>query len=255
MSFLDQIKPYVYKRIEAMQPIALPEQAGVDFKSIFAHHYPALITEIKFASPSAGLIYQGSLSPIEIAEIYLANGADAISVVTEPHFFKGDIGVVASLRKHFPNLPILLKDFILDPIQIDHAKANGASAVLLIADMVSPKLLASLYRHALKLNLTPLIEVHDEQSLKNALTLNPELIGINNRNLKTLKTDLTTTRKLLPLIPEKIKVISESGLNTLQDLQALVQLGCKGFLIGSALLKSQTMGDQVADFARVKHES
>lgn len=253
MNFLEKIKPFVYERIQRIPKPILDEYIKVDFMKIFTDR-PVLIAEIKFASPSQGILYNSTRNAIDIAQLYIDNGADAISVVTEPHFFKGDIQIVSLLRKQFLDLPILLKDFILETVQIDEAVAAGASAILLIAGLINPKTLRKLYYHALKRNVTPLIEVHDQTELESILPLEPAVIGINNRNLNTLKIDLETSKQLLPRIPAPIQTISESGLQHLSQLQALAQLGCNGFLIGSSIISNPDMAKQLASLARIKYE-
>lgn len=247
MHFFDTIKPTVYARIEKAKPL--------DFIQIFKKDHPAVIAEIKYASPSLGKLYHGNLTAIEIASLYMQTGASAISVVTEPHFFKGDLATVWKIKQHNPDIPILVKDFILSEEQIIQAKAFGADAVLLIAGFVDKATLKQLYDKACALQITPVVEIHDEAELAIALEIGTKIIGINNRNLKTLEIDLNTSKQLLPLIPKHIKIISESGFENVTAMKEMTKLGCDGFLIGSSLMQSNDIEGKLKDLLRVRYES
>ena len=196
-----------------------------------------IIAEIKRASPSAGLLCL-ELSPGIIAQGYQKAGASAISVLTEKNYFQGSLEDLAAVRKS-TCLPVLQKDFILEPYQVYEARACGADAILLIVALHTRESLQELFSLALSLNLSTLVEIHCESELEDALSVNAEIIGINNRNLATLKTDLAVSRRILPLIPkEKITVI-ESGLKTKAELQELSRLGASAFLIGESLLRRE----------------
>ena len=240
--FLDKIRAHVIERVAKMRVEEIEPEIRPDFCQIFRNKKPVIISEVKFASPSRGLIYQGNLSPVQIAHDYIQNGATALSVLTEPDYFKGDIDYIRQIRSSLPDCPILLKDFVLAPIQIQQAHAAGANAVLLIVGFLEPALLHALYEYAVSLGLTPLIEVHDDKELDLALTLKPQIIGINNRNLKTLKIDLETSRNLIQAIPDDIYAICESGLTTLVEIQSMTSLGFDGFLIGSHMMQSNHPG-------------
>ncbi|MBN2093445.1 indole-3-glycerol phosphate synthase TrpC [candidate division KSB1 bacterium] len=194
------------------------------------------ITEIKKASPSAGVICQ-NFNPVSIAQDYAAAGASAISIITEPDFFQGSLNILEEVRKYV-HLPILRKDFIIDPYQLYEARVAGADCVLLIVAILSEKELKNLQKLAKELNLNILVEVHDEKEIPKAINSGAEMIGINNRNLKTFKVDLDTTFRLLPLIPADLLVVSESGIQTREQIRTLEQAGVKAALIGESLMRA-----------------
>lgn len=195
----------------------------------------SIISEIKRSSPSKGNINQ-EVDPVFQAKQYEAQGAASISVLTDPAFFNGTIEDLREIRKAV-NLPILCKDFIIDPIQIDRAKAAGANIILLIVAALQDIELEELYRYAQSQNLEILVEVHNEEEMERALRLNPELIGINNRNLKTFEVDIATTEKLAAMVtnPETI-LISESGMKTKDDVARARDVGAKAILVGETLM-------------------
>ncbi|MFH2068650.1 MAG: indole-3-glycerol phosphate synthase TrpC [Candidatus Omnitrophota bacterium] len=196
-----------------------------------------IIAEIKRASPSAGLL-RPELSPGALAQSYQEAGATAISVLTEKDHFRGSLADLAVVRKSI-NIPILQKDFILLPYQIYEARANGADAVLLIVALHNRQTLQELFSLALSLKLSALVEIHSETELADALSIGAEIIGINNRNLATLQTDLNVSRRILPLIPkEKIKIV-ESGLKTKTEIRELSRRGASAFLVGESLLRQE----------------
>jgi indole-3-glycerol phosphate synthase len=196
----------------------------------------ALIAEIKQASPSAGVI-QGRADIRRIACTYQAGGACGISVLTEAHFFQGDLAHLRQV-KDVASVPVLQKDFIIDPFQIYEGRVAGADAVLLIAAILAPDQLREFVELARGLGLVPLVEVHDEEDLKKISGLDLLLIGINNRNLKTLVVDLKTTFRLMERIRPGIVVISESGIRTREDVKLLQQAGGKGILVGEVLMRA-----------------
>lgn len=194
-----------------------------------------IISEIKRSSPSKGDINQG-VDPVLQAKQYEAEGAAAISVLTDPAFFNGTIEDLREVRKAV-NLPILCKDFVINPIQIDRAKAAGANIILLIVAALEDQKLEDLYHYARELNLEILVEVHNEEEMERALKLNPELIGINNRNLKTFEVDIATTERLAAMVtnPDTI-LISESGMKTKADVIRAKNVGAKAILVGETLM-------------------
>lgn len=199
----------------------------------------AIIAEIKRASPSRGALNL-ALDPKTLAATYAASGADALSVLTEPLRFHGSLEDLAAARQGMLEAglacPILRKDFILDPYQLLEARCWGADAVLLIVAILDDATLARLYRGALDLGLTPLVEVHDGGDLARALPLRPAVIGINNRNLKDMTVDLETTRRLRSLIPPSVLVVAESGIHTTEHMRTLAALRVDAALIGEALV-------------------
>jgi len=198
----------------------------------------SLIAEIKKASPSAGIIIE-DYDPIEIAKIYYNNKATCLSILTEENFFLGNLIHVSKVKEKI-NLPVLCKDFFIDKFQVHLAKSYGADAILIIIAGVSDELANDLYEEALKLNMSIIVEVHTVEEAKKALNFKDALIGINNRNLKTLKTDINTTYDIHDvLINHSGPLISESGIKTKEELLALKdKTNIKTFLIGESLLKN-----------------
>ena len=198
----------------------------------------SIIAEIKKASPSAGVIIN-DYDPVKIASIYNDNKATCLSVLTEEDFFLGDLTHISEIKQNI-NLPILCKDFFVDKFQIPLAKSYGADAILIILAGVSESLANELYEEALKLNMSVIVEVHTVEEAKQALKFKDALIGINNRNLKTLKTDINTTFDIHDvLVNHKGPLISESGIKTKDELLELSnKTSIKTFLIGESLLKN-----------------
>jgi indole-3-glycerol phosphate synthase len=209
--------------------------------SIFQNKRPVIISEIKFASPTRGPIYNGDMDHLQIAAGYLESGASALSVLTASTF-KGDIRYLQEVRGHFPHSLLLMKDFIHSEAQILQGKEMGASAILLIAADLSEEQLKRLYDYALSLSLTPLIEIHHPDELENVLKLNPSLIGINNRDLKTGKINLDISRHLIKSIPDQVKVICESGIQYASEIKEMETLGFDGFLMGTAFMQANNPG-------------
>ena len=197
----------------------------------------SIIAEIKKASPSAGVIIE-DYDPVKIANIYNNNKATCLSVLTEEDFFLGNLKHISRIKQKI-NLPILCKDFFVDKFQIPLAKSYGADAILIILAGVSDKLANELYDEALRLDMSVIVEVHTVEEAKHALKYKNALIGINNRNLKTLKTDINTTYDIYEiLVNHKGPLISESGIKTKDELLELSKnTSIKTFLIGESLLK------------------
>ena len=200
----------------------------------------SIIAEIKKASPSAGVIIE-DYNPVEIAKIYNENNVTCLSVLTEEDFFLGNLIHISKIKKKF-NLPILCKDFFIDKFQIPLAKSYGSDAILIILAGVSDDLANELYEEALRLNMSVIVEVHTVEEAEKALNFKEALIGINNRNLKTLKTDLNTTYDIHNvLLNHQGPLISESGIKTKDELLDLNnKTSIKTFLIGESLLKNLT---------------
>ena len=198
----------------------------------------SLIAEIKKASPSAGVIIE-NYKPIEIAKIYNNNKATCLSILTEEDFFLGKLSDIARVKEKI-NLPVLCKDFFIDKFQVPLAKSYGADAILIILAGVSDDLANGLYEEALKYNMSVIVEVHTKEEAKKALNFKEALIGINNRDLKTLKTDINTTYDIHNvLIKHSGPLISESGIKTKEELLKLSsKTKIKTFLIGESLLKN-----------------
>jgi len=199
-----------------------------------------LLAELKRASPVAGVLAQG-FDPIPRAPEYVEAGAAALSVLTDPHF-QGGLGDLAAVRAAVA-CPILQKDFVVDAYQLWEARAHAADGVLLIVAILEPDRLAELYRAARALGLSVLVEVHDEGELEQAAALGARLIGINNRDLKTFRTDVATTERLAPRAPAGARLVSESGIATAADVRRVAAAGAHAILVGEALSRS---GDPAA---------
>lgn len=242
-SILDKI--FAAKRVELDgQRVSVPLEAikdavsrtpgPRDFLGALRARRPAIIAEIKRASPSKGDILPG-LEPILVARDYAECGAAAISVLTDRHF-KGSLEDLRMVRSAV-DLPLLRKDFIFDPYQIYEARAAGADCILLIAAMLKEDELGALHRLAREIDLQALVEVHNAEELRLAELVGAELIGINNRDLHTFVTDLAVTEHLLADYSGRALVVGESGINTAADIRRLDRAGASAFLIGESLLR------------------
>ena len=220
--------------LEAMREAARRAPAPRDFLTALRTRRPAIIAEIKRASPSKGDIMPG-LDPAAVARDYASSGAAAISVLTDRHF-KGSLEDLRTVRAAV-DLPLLRKDFIFDPYQIHQARAAGADCILLIAAMLSEPDLAALYAAARELDLQALVEVHNEEELRVAERAGAEIVGINNRDLHTFVTDIAVTERLLKGYRGTALVVSESGIDTPEDIRRLDRAGARAFLIGESLLR------------------
>jgi indole-3-glycerol phosphate synthase len=200
----------------------------------------AVIAEVKKASPSAGVI-RADFDPVAIACSYEAHGAAAISVLTDMEFFQGHLAYLSVVRSAV-NCPVLRKDFILDRYQLLEARAAGADAVLLIAECLPGDQLATLQRQAVELGLHTLIELHDAEQLPRVLDAGGQVIGINNRDLRTFTTRIEHTLELLPRIPSDRVVVSESGITTHADLLRLAAAGAEAVLVGESLMRAPDIG-------------
>jgi indole-3-glycerol phosphate synthase len=198
----------------------------------------SVIAEIKKASPSAGLIIK-QYNPIAIAENYILNGAACLSILTEEKFFLGDLQHITDVKNKF-KIPILCKDFFIDSYQIPLAKSFGADAILIILSGIDNKLAMDLYQTANELNVTSIVEVHTPNEAEKALNFDKAIIGINNRNLKDLKTDIKNTLKLYKILSSHgCPIVSESGFKSEKDVKEILdKTGIMNFLIGESLLKN-----------------
>jgi len=204
-----------------------------------------LIAEIKKASPSQGLIIK-DFDHLEIAKIYKESGAACLSILTDKKYFQGSPKYLQEVASQ-TDLPILRKDFMVDTYQIYEAKMLGASCILLIVAMLNDKKLSELEQCAIDSGLSVLIEVHNEAELQRAAKLKSKLIGINNRNLKTMKVDLKNTLSLIDQIPDGYLIISESGIKTKSDIQTLGKVGISTFLIGEHFMRQENISLAVKD--------
>jgi len=201
----------------------------------------AVIAEVKKASPSKGLLRE-NFNPAEIAVSYEVGGAACLSVLTDKDFFQGSEAYLKQARSAC-SLPVIRKDFIVDPYQVYEARAMGADCILLIVAALDDSTLQTLYQLANELGLDVLVEVHDADELERALHLNLTLVGINNRNLRTFETSLQTTVGLLDSIPDEVVVVSESGLHKAEDIRMLKAHHVHTFLIGEAFMRCDDPGE------------
>ncbi|MBW2345608.1 MAG: indole-3-glycerol phosphate synthase TrpC [Deltaproteobacteria bacterium] len=198
-----------------------------------------LIAEIKFASPSTGIIVRDK-DPVQIARTYQKAGAGAISLLTDKRFFSGDMKNLPRIKGAI-SLPLLRKDFIIDPIQVEESVRHGADAVLLIARLLSRRQLSDLLAACREFGLAPLTEIHDREDLEKGVACGARIIGINNRDLDTFKVNIKTTLDLAPLVPESCVVVSESGITTGQDIRLLKKAAVDAVLVGTSLMKSSNI--------------
>ena len=228
--------------IESLSQKIKKNNSFIDFKKKILNNYNqnkiSIIAEIKKASPSAGIIVE-KYNPVDIANIYKSNNATCLSVLTEEDFFLGNLIHMSKIKQKI-DLPILCKDFFVDKFQIHLAKSYGADAILIILAGISEEVADQLYEEAIKLNMTVIVEVHTVDEAKKSLKYNDALIGINNRNLKTLKTNLNTTFDIYNvLINHSSPLISESGIKNKEELLEIRnKTNIKNFLIGESLLKN-----------------
>jgi indole-3-glycerol phosphate synthase len=214
------------------------------FKKILMSHAPAVIAEVKKASPSAGVIRE-DFDPVMIAREYENSGAAALSVITEVSHFHGGLEILARLRWN-TKLPLLRKDFIVDAYQILEARHAGADAVLLIAVLLDPIMLRNLRMESERLGMDALVEVHNEGELQQALDSGATLIGVNNRDLRTFEVSLDVSLNLGRSIPKNVLAVSESGIRTREDIRRLSDAGFRGFLVGEHLMRFPSPGAALA---------
>ena len=235
--------------IQALQARAASVAPARDMCAALRAPGVSLIAEVKRTSPSKGLLCpQASFDPAMLARIYQANGAAAISVLTDGPFFQGSLEHLRMVRDTV-ELPVLRKDFMLDAYQVYEARAAGADALLLIVAALSDRMLESLYGLSKELGMEALIEVHDSAEMERALRIGPRLIGINNRNLATFQVDLETTARLRPLVPEGIIVVAESGIHGPADVRRMAEIGVDAVLVGEALVTAPDVGQKARELA------
>lgn len=230
-----------------MRRLAESASAVRDFAAALSGPGIALIAEVKKASPSRGVL-RADFEPVSLARQYAEAGAAAISVLTDEKHFQGTLGHLRAIREALPGGPSLLrKDFLFDEYQVYEARANGADALLLITAILETEALADLIRLAGRLGMAALVEVHDQAEVQQALKAGAEVIGINNRDLRTFEVDLATTERLRPLIPPEKTVVAESGIFTRDDTWRLEACGVNAVLIGEALVTAPDPGAKVRE--------
>ncbi len=215
-----------------------PKDVHAALKSTPENPY-RIIAEVKKASPSKGIIRK-DFDPLVIAQSYEKGGADALSILTEPHFFKGDKEYLGMIRR-YTSIPLLRKDFIIDKYQLVEALVYGADYVLLIAKALSRKELKELLQYSHHLGLEVLVEIHDKMDLVKAIFAGANIIGINHRNLETFEMDMSLTEKLVPLIPKNKIIVAESGITTHETVKALSEVGADAFLVGEHLMRQENV--------------
>ncbi len=262
MSILDEI--FVHKRSEVehkrvefpldeIKRLALQTKPALDFLAALKRAdddkgFPALIAEVKHRSPSRGIL-ASDFDPVGLARIYADNGAAAISVLTDERYFGGHQDYLKMISIEELGIPLLRKDFIFDPYQVYEARVAGADAILLIAAALTIEQLHSLHQLASELGMIALIEVHNLEELQLALSCEPCLIGINNRNLHDFSVSLDVTLQLRSYIPQGVLVVSESGIRSQRDFERLATAGVNAVLIGEALVTSQDVAAAVQGFS------
>lgn len=217
-------------------------------KNISRPNHINLIAEIKKASPSRGIL-RGDFNPVKIAMTYQANGASAISILTDERFFEGKLEHLVKARENV-SIPILRKDFFIDEYQIYETVAAGADAILLICDILSIAELTKFYRMATDLGLDSLVEVHSEEDIEKALAIDAVIIGINNRDLHTFKVDLGVTQRLIRMVPQNKIIVSESGIKRYEDIMFLRSLGVSAVLIGETFMEADDIAAKMREVMR-----
>lgn len=203
----------------------------------------SVIAEVKKASPSAGVI-DPNFDPVRQAKMYIEGGASCMSILTDEKYFQGHLSYLAQISKESP-IPLLRKDFIVHEAQIYEAVVAGADAILLIVAALNDEDLKKFYDIAKDLQLDVLVEVHDLPEMERALDIEADLIGINNRNLKTFTTDLATTEQLADEVPDGVILISESGIKTTEDAQRALDAGANGLLVGESLMRANSPAEGI----------
>ncbi|WP_129704593.1 indole-3-glycerol phosphate synthase TrpC [Priestia megaterium] len=226
---------------EEIQNLQLPEQQNVAKRSFLdalsnPNRELALIAEVKKASPSKGLIKE-NFQPVEIAKAYEEGKADALSVLTDQHYFQGHRTFLSDIKQHV-SIPVLRKDFIIDSIQVEESARIGADAILLIGEALEPLKLQELYLQATEKELDCLVEVHSLETLEKLLAVfTPKIIGINNRNLHTFETSVQQTKEIAKHVPKDQLLVSESGIYLYDDVSYVKEAGAKAILVGESLMR------------------
>ncbi len=256
MNILEKIAKKTEDRVELLKKdFNLKEKAlsikneGFIFEEALKKDEVSIIAEIKKASPSKGLICE-DFHPDMIAGDYKIANVDCISVLTEPYFFLGDSSYI-EIVKNISKKPVLRKDFIIDELQIYESKIIGANCILLICSLLDETKLSKFLKLADSLNLSALVEAHNEDEIKTAIKANARIIGVNNRNLKTFEVDFNNSLKLRNLVPDDVLFVSESGIKTRDDIIKLQKANVDAVLIGETFMKSE---DKIAEIKKLRGE-
>jgi indole-3-glycerol phosphate synthase len=220
------------------------------FTSALLRRTPAIIAELKKASPSAGLL-RADFDPVAIAAEYDEGGAAALSVITEVQHFRGGLENLARLRVH-SHLPLLRKDFLVDSYQLLEARHAGADAVLLIAGLLEGDLLRGMREETERLGMQALVEVHSEEEMRRTLDSGATLVGVNNRDLRTFEVSLDTSARLSRLAPAGVVLVAESGIRTAEDIRRLTECGFRAFLVGETLMRASSPGNALRILTRTR---
>lgn len=234
---------------EIISSMETPRGFAQSLQAKTATRQPAVIAEIKKASPSKGVIRE-NFKPVEIATDYAMNGASCLSILTDKDFFQGSEAYLQMAKQACP-LPVLRKDFMIDLYQITESRAIGADCILLIVAALSDQQLDELSAAAIEQGMDVLVEVHDEHEMERALHLNTPLLGVNNRNLRTFETSLNTTLQLKAMVPEDKLLITESGIHVQEDVQLMMDNDIFGFLIGESFMRASSPGIKLRELFQI----
>lgn len=246
------------KKREEVLSLTIPERINVSERSFYnalkqSNRKPALIAEVKKASPSKGVIKE-NFHPVEIAKAYEAGKADCLSVLTDESFFQGHRDFIAEIKKEV-SLPVLRKDFIIDHKQVQESKNIGADAILLIGEALEARELHELYLHAYELGMDVLVEVHSLAVLEKLLPeFTPEILGVNNRDLSTFKTDIHQIKTISRSVPKDTLLVSESGIFTFADVKTVQQEGANAILVGESLMRENDQTFAIKALYREENE-
>jgi indole-3-glycerol phosphate synthase len=259
MNVLDEIVAHKRLEIEALKILRPLEDLQKEADGFTGERRPfrrlfdrgsVLVAEIKPKSPSEGVLI--TESPLDIADLYAKSSADVVSVLTDKKYFGGDIDLLRQVRSRVPQT-ILRKDFIIDGYQVYETALSGADAFLLIANILKVDEIIRLIALGKKLGLDSLVEVHNQVEVEKAIAAGAEVMGINNRDLQTLQVDLGATERLTPLISKKIPVISESGIESADDVQRVRKAGVRGILVGTSILQSNNPTEKIHELKQALH--
>ena len=252
MNKLEEIVAFKRREVESLVPLAAKLKAQALQRNEFRGFRAALdcgpdrlgvIAEVKKASPSAGII-DPDFDPLRQARMYLEGGTSCMSILTDREYFQGSLTYLSDISRE-SSVPLLRKDFTVHEAQIYEAVIAGADAILLIVACLSDDDLKRFYQTARDLQLDVLVEVHSLAEMERAIDLGADLVGINNRNLKTFETDLATTERLVEEVPDHVTVVSESGIRTTDDAQRVLDAGANAILVGESLMRANVPGDEI----------